>query len=300
MIYVLYESPSNIILPFMAQLCKEYPNSSRGYVGRKNKIADLVAVYGKPPLFNQGWLLECSPKVSKSVVQKLDEIGKNLVVVRVTNKSMLDKVVEKLHGVEFKLIDNYRLKDEEVLTWIEGELNCSAEASQEIFKRCGGRLKSIITAVGTLSLLEDTLTPAIVRKFVSRVSTLNVNDVGDFLIGAQRRSVKLDRVLDVVYEYKYAFPWLMKYLREYVQKYVTVLGYAARGDLTLANYKDFKQISTDNIIKRMSEAQLKRIVGLLGIVSWEYCCFVLCELKQINEKNRINVYKLIQLIKLGG
>lgn len=300
MIYVLYESPSNIILPFMARLSKEYRNSSRGYVGRKSKLVDLVAMYGKPPLFNQGWLLECSPKVSKGVVQKLDSIGKNLIVIRVTNKSTLDEVIEKLHGIDFKLIDNYCLKDEEVFSWIENELRCSAEVSSEVFKRCGGRLKSIITAVGTLSLLEESLTPAIVRKYVSRVSTLGVNDVGDFLIGAQRRSVKLDKVLDVVYEYRYAFPWLMKYLREYVKRYVTVLGYAARGDLTLANYKDFKQISTDNIIKKMSEVQLKRITGLLGTVSWEYCCFVLCELKQINEKNRINIYKLIQLIKLGG
>lgn len=299
MIYVLYESPSNVILPFMNKLRQQYPKSSRGYVGKKDKIGDLVPVYSKPPLFNRGWLIECSPKVSKGVIQKLDSFGFNLIVVRVTNKTTLTEVVERLNGLKLQVIDNYNLKKDEVLDWIEEELQCSVEVSGEIYDRCRGRLKAVVTAVGTLALL-DNVTLKDVRKYVSRVNYLSVNDVGDFLIGAQRRGVSVEKVVDVIYEYRYAFPWLMKFLREHVKKYVVVLGYAATGDLTLVNYKDFQKISKDKVIQKLSEKQLKRMVGLLGTVPYEYAMFVLCQLNSINEKNRMNIYKLIQLVKLGG
>ena len=135
MVIVLLESPSNIILPFLDELKAKYPKSSCAVVSPRDNLSDLVAKFSKPPLFTAGWLIECPVSVRAGVVKKLDSLGNNYVVVRVTSNSEKEKALHALADLDVTFIDNYNLGKEELVSWICSELKCSKDVAVAIGER---------------------------------------------------------------------------------------------------------------------------------------------------------------------
>lgn len=299
MIIILLESPSNIILPFLDELKGKYPKSCRAVVGPGDRLADLIPKFSKPPLFTSGWLIECSPSVRAATVKKLDETGNNYVVVRVTSSAQKEKVLHEFDGADITFIDNYNLGREEVLAWIVSELGCDDGVAEAIYKRVSGKLNSVVAAVGTLSILGK-VTKSDVTKYVRAASNTSVGDIVPFILGCAKHSVTYRSVLDVIQQYQYGISWLVKYLIAQLDEYLAVWEYASLGILKPCNVEAFKAVNKDSRLGKVSSKQIAARLAWFGSISVEFIEYIRQHMALLDTSDRLCVYKLIQLVKLGG
>lgn len=298
MIIILFESPSNTILSVVDKLKKGFPKSSIQYVGANEKTADVLARFRSTPLFSRGWLIECSVKVSVGVIQKLDS-DTNVIILRTTSAQMRDDLLKKLKGSNVKLIDNYIPPKEDVIEWIQSELNCTYYLAGMIYDRTKGRLPQVIESVGILSL-QDTLSEYAVKHFVQQNKRISLQDVTQYLLGVQRASVQKQDVLRMIKGYQYAISFLINFLIKQLDAYVRVFQYALSGELSLVNYKEFYETSQDSVIVGLSVYQLKKILETFGRVSLRYVLYMQGQLSSLDTKDQLCIYRLIMLVKLGG
>lgn len=294
---VLYD---NELIPFMDELYKKYAESSRGRIGSKDRATDLVALYGKPPLFNDGWLLECSEGVKASSLKKLESaFNGNKIVIRVKSMEKLEEKSKEFQEFEAMVIDNHSLKESEVIDWIIKELACGYSVASALYKRTNGRLSDVQAGVRTLSLL-DTVAVTDVRRFIEKRRKVFVRDVVEWILGVPRRGIKFDDVAGLIYNFRYAQSWLLGSIDDELEKYQTVFTYAATGELTLKNYSSFKESCSDKVIQKIPEYQLKMMLKNFGLVSLEYVYFIRATVAGIPKHNKLGVFKLMQILKLGG
>lgn len=299
MIIVLLESPSNIILPFLDELKSKYPKSSQAVVSPRDSLADLIPKFSKPPLFTAGWLIECSVAVRAGTIKKLDELGNNYVVVRVTSNAEKERALHALAGLDITFIDNYNLSKEELLAWISSELKCTDDVAKAIYNRVSGKLNSIVAAVGILSILDE-VKKSDVAKYVRAVNSTSIKDIVPFILGCARRSVHYSDVLDVIQQYQYGVSWLVKYLITQLDVYLAIWEYACLGILTLQNVDEFVATNKDSRLSKVTASQISSKLVWSGSISLEFIEYVRQHLALLDTSDRLCIYKLIQLVKLGG
>lgn len=298
MIIVLFENTNNVILPFYDKLAKLYPESSRGKINRKDKPADVLSRFTRPPLFSSGWLIECHPSVSKSTLAKLEAAAdKNVILVKATSRKLLNDVCSKLQSLDVRMVDNYHLKYGDVVDWIVQELNCSETIAEKIYARTDGQPAKLVEAVNVLSTLA-VVDITDVNRYVAKASLYSPYDLFLWIVCRPKRGMGYTDAVRVVYEYQYGISWLVKFLSRQVDDCLTVFFYAVSGELSLKNYREFQQGTTEKSISGMSEWTLKNILGMFGEVSYEYLFYVKNLLDSFNNDS-FACYRLVQLIKLG-
>lgn len=299
MIIVLYENMNNFILSFYDKMAKFYPESSRGKISSRDKAADVLARFTRPPLFSSGWLIDCHPKVSSSVLSKLESVSeKNIILIRVTTQRLLNDVCTKLQSLSVRFVNNYYLKYGDVIDWIQQELNCSTVIAEKVYDRTNGQLAKLVEAVNVLSTL-NTINITDVNRYVAKVSIYSPYDLFLWIIGSPKHGMHKTDAVRVVYEYQYGITWLLKFLIGNVEECLTVFTYAMFGELSLKNYKQFRQVTSEKSISEMSEGKLKNILGLFGYVSYEFL-FYLKNLLGSFKSDDFVCYRLVQLIKLNS
>lgn len=297
MLIVLYESPSNIILPFLDNLLKKYPSSSVANVTRKDKWVDLEAKYSKPPLFTAGWLLLCAPNVRVDNLTRLSAMNGNYVVVRVTSAATRDELIGNLKDVKFTLVDNYNLTETEVKEWISAELNCSNEITNAIYERTSGKLKAVIAAVQNLSVLDD-ITKTDIATYVRAVNFASVDDIVPYMLGIGKRKYK--QVIDVIRQYQYATSWLTTFIIKQLDEYLELWTLHGLGELTDTNIEKLKEDGTLSSLKKVSVPKIRSRLKHFDEVSIEYLIYIRSQMASFNPKDRLTIFKIINLVKLGG
>lgn len=290
----------NVLFPFVDELYKTYVPSSRGSLDWNSKAADVVAMYGKSPLFNDGWLLECSNAVKPSSIGKLERVNPNNCLVYSTrSKEELNKLANKFSDFHVEVVDNHDVPREDVIVWIMKELKCAGSTADLVYTRAGGRLENIMAGVNTLSLL-DHVRATDVRLYVEKSHKVFVSDIAKWILGITRPGVKREDLMQLVYDFRYAQSWLLQEINNQLSLYLKIFTLAADGTLTLKNYKEYKSITSDGKIRDLPEYSLLKILQCFGTVSLEYLYYVKEVCSSIAKNDRTGMYKLIQLIKLGG
>lgn len=298
MIIILYENQSNIILSVADKIKTSYPKSSIQCVGAKEKQTDVLNRFKRPPLFSKGWLIECSPKVSTSLLRKLD-VAHNILLIRVTSAKTRDETLKKLRGLNIKLVDNYQPPESEVLEWIQGELKCDYYLARLIYKRTHGNFAQLIDGVELLTLVHP-LTEYDVKKYLKPQKNLGLQDVIRFMLGVQRAGITKKDVIKVLYDYRFALNFLVDFFVNQLDIYICVFQYALSGELTLENYQEFYERCDNKVIQNISQYQLKKILECVGEVSLRYVVYVQSRIADINTKDQLGLYKIINLVKMGG
>ena len=76
--------------------------------------------------------------------------------------------------------------------------------------------------------------------------------------------------------------------------------YACAGELNLTNYEQFCEITDDKEIKAVPKYRIKKILSVFGEVSLEYVVFIQAKLTKLSKKDKLALFRLSQLIRLGG
>lgn len=299
MILIVLENPYNYILSFVDKMEAKYPRSSVGYLGPRDKLSNVVAVFNKPPLFTSGWLIKCSPNVRENIIQKAEANGRNTVIIKVVSAKQRDDVFVKLKGIPFKYIDNYKPARSELITWIQEELHCSQSLAVLVLTRTHEDLRALMDAVSILSIVGN-LDEATVKRFIKKERQPSIGNVVPYLLGIQSLGVTKKNVLKAIYNYKFATGWLLEFLVEQLDIYIRVFTQAIAGNLTLANYKKFKVTCDDKKITNLSDFQLKKILEAFGEVSLEYVLFLQGQLVGMNKNDKLSICKIVNLVKMGG
>lgn len=298
MILIVLENPANIIFSFTEEMKSKYPKSSIGFVSAKDKVTETVAKFSKPPLFTDSWLIECALKTKVSLFKKLGD-GDNIVLLRVTSRKALDELIHDLKDCEIKVVDNYRPPESKVLTWIQNELKCNTYLAAMIYERCSGNFSQMINSVALLSMM-PCVSEVEVKKYVTKIRTVGLNDIVQYLLGTQSRGVKFESVVKVVEDYQWALSFLVDFLANQLEIYIYVFKLAAVGNITLENYKQYRETCQDSKIAKLSDYQLKKILEAFGVVSLRYVCYMRSLLLELDTRSRLCIYRLINIIKLGA
>lgn len=233
------------------------------------------------------------------MVKKLDSLGNNYVVVRVTSNSEKEKALHALTDLDVTFIDNYNLGKEELVSWICSELKCSKDVAAAIGERVSWKLNSIVAAIGTLSILGD-VKKSDVAKYVRAANTTNVSDIVPYILGCARRSVRYSGVIDVIMQYQWGVGWLVKYLVGQLDVWLAIWEWTGLGLLTLQNVDEFLLVNKDSRLSKVTASQVVSKLSRTGNVSLEFIEYVRQHFALLDTSDRLCIYKIIQLIKLGG
>jgi hypothetical protein len=233
-------------------------------------------------------------------IKKLESLApSNKIVFKVRSFDELEAKAKEFEELKPTVVDNHALETKDVITWIVEELECSTEIANRIYNRTNGRLGNIMTSVRTLSML-DYVGVAEVNLYVDKVQHVTVQNIVEWILRINRPGVKKEDLIELVYEFRFAQSWLLTTISQQLNLYVKVLTYAGSSELSLKNYHEFSSLSEDKDIQKLSEYRLKRILRSFGEVSLEYVYYVKSVIDSISKRDKLGLYKLIQLIKLGG
>lgn len=299
MIVVLLENPTNVISSVLNKFYAKYPKSCRGFISDKTPN-ERVVVYNHPPLLSSGWLLMCTGRVTRTLIKRIGKLPENnIIIFQVESQRDCQAVQQELSSVdlEFMLIDNYKIKKEEVISYICTSLKVSKLDADYLYKRHDGYVRDIMTSVKALSLLPY-VTRVEIKKFTVASSRLRLYDISNYLLGLSESKVSYEKVIQLVYQYQYGFDYLLKSIADTLEEYLHVYKYLDDGALNITNYREFKAESVDSVIKGYSEYRLMKVIESYQLVSVEKVYFVLHAVKGFNNDS-FGVVQLIDLLRLS-
>lgn len=295
MIYVLYENPYNIICSFKTELYKQFPLSSRYVLSGRNKTN--VEIFKRPPLFNQGWMIECTVDCQRTDIEKIEGFSiKNILLFHTVNKKQLSDILALTDGLTVKLIDNFKLKEETVILWIISELNCSEKVAIHLFKKLRGNLRNIIANVSMLKQL-GCVTEKSIDKYVKITFRKTPSDLVQFLLFGMESKLSFKDAVKVVYEYRHGMRWLIEFLIKQLNIYLDIFNEMVIGELDMLNYVSYQKSCSNKSIASLSERELLFRMKSFGAVSIEYITYLVLRLNSL-PKGKLSLIYLIQILKV--
>ena len=288
MIYFILEQDYNIINPVEQDFAKKFHAQSI-----KRLDSQSISEYPKTrPLLDPCWLVIIDSGVFLRYANKIPN-GNDVVLVRASNKTVLNQCLEKAGAHAFKVINNYRVSDEVVLRWVESKLRCTDRTAKYLCNRVDFRLKGVVEAVQSL-IGFDTVTIPLIRDVVEEVSRVSVHNVARMLVGIED-SVSYKEVVQWVSKFSHAVKWMRDSLIQELSVYESVFKAMSTGELSLHNYREF---SSDHL-KNVSSFKVKKIIELRDSISSEYLEYVILTVSSIRNDSS-NLYVLLNLLRVGG
>lgn len=287
------------MIPFMMELYEEFPVSSRISLRGSEKVSEVVERVSKPPLFSDGWLIECTSKTKASFLKKLEVCGDNKIVISVHGRDAIQEKLQELSAMEPLVVDNHLVSKSDTILWIIEQLKCSSNIAIKIYNRAGKRTSNIVSGVQRLQML-PCVTDSDVSKYVDKTRTISIEDVVQFILGVSRRGVSKDAALGLVYDFRYAQKWLLGEISKQLALYLRVLNLARTNEMTLKNFTAYLEITNDTELQKISPFRIKKILECFGVVSIEYVFYVKSVIDSVSRTDMLGLVKLINLIKLGG
>lgn len=296
MLYILYESPNNVITSLLTKLYDMYPPSSRIFLSARPSDEEVYKVRFAP-LLSTGWLVLANPKISKQKIKVLTSFpGDNVILLQVASFAEYEELQQSLAEFEPVCVDNHKIKKETVLQWIQEQLHCSKEIATYLYNRVHGRLTDLVEGIQILSEFPN-VTRQHVLKYVQPSVKANISDIADYLMGCPRPGIKDREIVYFLYEFRYAFPWVLKSLLTELEDRLAVFRLVSDGALTIANYQGARKGALATSLPVMTERKLLYILKMYGQVSTEYLVWLISLLREMPD-NRFTLYKVLQLVKI--
>ena len=241
----------------------------------------------------------CEKKLSVSILNKLEEFSKkNLIFIKVYSKSEVSKLLEEYKGLSVKVIDNHKIPEQEIVSWVMASLRCSESVAKLVISRTGGRMHSLVINVRALQTLPCVGRGDVLR-FVKKELPYSIYDLVKWIVHdpSGLSSFSYKDAVKFVYSFQYAYAWLFETLQSEISVYLKVFQLMSVGEITTLNYKQFKELTTDKDVAGLSDSRLFGIVNCYGCISTEYLVYFLTELKTI-PKNHFAIHKLLLLLKV--
>lgn len=297
MIYVLCENTIDNICSGLDAFNKKFPSSARIQLNREILSGSLDG-YKQPPLIASRWLFICPETLVQRNVKPICELAVNNVVIIRTNTLIKGReILEKFHdfNVDVKIINNMQIKPEQVVMYIRNTAGCSEDIAKYVYKRYNGYMPAIIRATQTLSVLDE-VTKYDVRKYTEHGINYTIADLGNYLIGEQRKFMSLEDAIGIIYNFRYAMGYLTRYLKDYIDDYLEVFKEMSEANLTTENVEKFITTTDNKRIKKLSTKRLSVIAGSFDRVSVDKLMYIKHYLQGIGSTS-YSSYKLITLVK---
>ena len=301
MLLILCEKTVASICSGLDGFYEKFPRSTRVYC-TKDFFKNLdTKIYNQPPLLANRWLIICDTKHVHNNANALKELSEKNIVILTTE--VIEEAIEceglftKLQ-VSAKIIDNRVPAKKDVLEYILSNVHTEEEIAEFIYNRHRGYIPSIIKSVHTLSML-DHVTRKEVQKYTEPKMERSLNDLGNWLIGTQKDTVKYDDVVKVVYRYRFGMSFLLKFLLDYIDTYLAVFEEISVGNLDAKNAQNYLSTCKHKLIKKVSYKRLLVIIDAYRKVSVDKIMLIRHYLVTI-KPNSFNSYKLINLLKITG
>lgn len=203
MFIVLLENINNTILSEVDTFTKHYPRSSIKRITKYTTLEELHSLAHKP-LLSIGWLIICQDTDLKNSYMKflegLDQ--SNLVLFRITSEQKCNSLLSALKAdkVPYKVINNYKLKEEKVIRYVYQNLNITKSDAKYLCTRSGYYLPEVVKNVQTLKVLPK-ITKPVIRKYTEDRRSIAVYELVNYLIGIDGKTTYED-CMKLVYYYR--------------------------------------------------------------------------------------------------
>lgn len=275
MIIVLLEKSDNLINPFMDKLFQKIPRSCRAVINKKT-AHDKIRSYKQPPLLAAGWLLIVSTEITNTQINLVNTMSEqNYIVFNCNTKKSFNELQERFIdlGVKYSIVDNYVVSKDQIVKFIINNLQVSEEDAKYLARRQNYYIRSVVSSVNILKTLPKVDRDAI-KKYTSKQDSIPIYEIFNYIFKLDECKLDYSAAIKLVYQYRYGFSHILNYLKDTCDLYLYIFELMVEGQLTLQNYKDFRNDTTDKKIKNITEYQLSKIVTHFEVISVEYLFFV--------------------------
>ena len=295
MIYIIFEQDRNQINPVEPAFISKFNKSSIKRIGKEGCNSLDVTSLKKGPLFNKAWLLLCENEVPKHL--ELLQPDLNCILIHANSKKALQKVVTGVEQYTYKIIDNYQIPKEVVLSWIMHELNVGDRVARHLYNRVHGYQKQIMEAVNKLSVL-PVVTMKNIDTLVEDMGTVTIYHVVQHMLGIPTKVSEIE-ILEFIYRFRYADKWLKTSITNELKIYYETYLLQDDGILSLENFREFLKGTDNSIYKSCSEYKLKKLIESHDSISTELVYYVMLQVSCMPAKMN-GILLLMDLIKAGG
>ena len=301
MFVILLENSNNTVLSEVDTFTNHYPRSSIKRITRYTTLEELHSLANKP-LLSIGWLIICQDTAIKnSYLKFLEGLDQsNLVLFRITSEQKCSELLSALKAdkVQYRIINNYKLKEEKVIDYVCKNLSITKVDAKYLCTRSGYYLPEVVKNVQTLKVLPR-ITKPIIRKYTEDRRSIAVYDLVNYLIGIGGKTTYED-CMQLVYEYRYGFEHLLKTTLAQITMYIKIYNLILDGELTLANCKIKKKDLQDKEISNLHDFRLYKIVESFDKISYDYLILLQLKLQQISPKFYSGVFDFVALLKINA
>lgn len=294
MIYVLLEQEKNIINSVEYEFVSRYHKDSIKRFGRERLSYSEFDRFRVPPLFDSGWLIIASALSRTQILKCLPE--KNVLLLKVTRRSLLSDVLETLDGLSYKVIDNYVVDKEIVQAYIQKELKCTPSIASYLYGRQQGRISAIVNAIDVLKLLPK-VTRSTINQYTEKINSVTPVGVVQYMLGISE-SIRQDELIDFLYSFRYADKWLRAELLKQLELYYLTFSAVDSGELTLQNFREFLEVAPRQF-KDCKEYTLKKMIEAHKYVSCELVMFLKLQISSL-PASELFLRGVMELVKVGG
>ena len=107
-------------------------------------------------------------------------------------------------------------------------------------------------------------------------------------------------IIDVIRQYQYATSWLTTFIIKQLDEYLELWTLHGLGELTDTNIEKLKEDGTLSSLKKVSVPKIRSRLKHFDEVSIEYLIYIRSQMASFNPKDRLTIFKIINLVKLGG
>lgn len=292
------ENRNNCLKSIIVDLRSKFPNPSIITVNSDNYY-EVLKILETKPILTKGWLVMLHPKLSVQQMAHIMDMG-NLNVIHISNPHKAKELHESLveNGVECRYFDNTQATKEDLVAYVESNLNITYEdavylVNRHIGNRDKANVSKVIHSVTILSTL-DKVTKKEIQNYTTRFNSVGVPQLVERILGLPNpRNTK--QLVEVIYKYKYGFGHLLKYIKKEINLYISLFDLIRTGDLDLTNYQTFE--FTDKELKRLAPYKIKKIIESYSYLSYDKLYLIKLKIDSIQNK-RSSIYELIMMI--GG
>lgn len=295
MICVLLEQEYNEMNSVEAEFISKFKSSSVKRLGNEKQNKMDLSIFDEPPLFDDAWLIICS-SASKKLLDELSP-DKNVILIKVTRKSALQNVLDRLDGFEYQFIDNYKIDKDVMKKWICEQLKVDEAIATYLYNRTGANTKAIAESVRLLSVLPE-VTRAAVRDCIPKAHRVTIYSMVQYLLGIASR-VEYSEIMQMLYDFRYASKWLQKSLLQELKVYAEVYNAMDSGELTLQNYREYRDLSNIKSIRGCADYRLRNLIESHNYVSSELVYYLIFRIKSLRRGPDF-LAELIKLFEVGG
>lgn len=226
---------------FIKELQSKFPRTSILEVHNRNVASTVETIQSSRPLLTSKWLLIAKNLKEDAVKVLAKNLSDNVLVLKYQERTNSVNDLMKLlksTNVEFKLVDNFNISDDKLISYVSSELSISEHDAKTLVKRCNNYLPYINESIFALKALGRPIERRDILNFVLKRSSFNTLSLFNHLIGYKRVSNEV--VGRFIYDFRFALKYLKNDLIDKLDDAILVYSLMSEGLLSARNFKEFE------------------------------------------------------------